>query len=316
MAVLWLVIPCYNEEDVLPMTSGLFLNELIQLINSGKIDNNSRILFVNDGSKDSTWDIIECLSRQNEHFIGISQSRNRGHQNAIFAGMMEAKEYADIVITVDCDGQDDVHAIADMVDAYLQGNDVVYGVRSSRETDTFMKRFTAQTFYKIMRTLGADTVYNHADYRLVSHRALDALSDYKEVNLFLRGLFPLIGFKSSIVYYTRNERMAGTSKYPLSKMIALAVDGITSMSNKILHLVFAMGAVFFGVGLVGVFLSIVFYCLGKWEAVPLILFCMLLLSGFQLLCLGIVGEYVGKTYLETKERPRYIISRRTWETDK
>ena len=295
------------------MTCGMFLKELESLIEADKIDDQSRILFVNDGSKDTTWDIIEALAKRDPHFIGISQSRNRGHQNAVYAGLMEAKQYADAAISVDCDGQDDIHAITAMVDAFLAGNDVVYGVRNRRETDTFFKRFTAQSFYKVMRALGADTVYNHADYRLASRRDLEALSDYKEANLFLRGIFPLIGFKSEIVYYERNERIAGQSHYPLKKMIALAVDGITSLSDKPLHLVFALGALFSGAGFVGVILSWIMYAVEKWTGIPLLIFCMVCLSGIQMIGLGIVGEYVGKTYMETKQRPRFIISARTWE---
>lgn len=313
MITLWLVIPCYNEQEVLPISSGLFLQELNGLIEAGKISDDSRILFVNDGSTDTTWDVIRSLARQDRHFVGISQSRNRGHQNALYAGMMEAKQYADAVITVDCDGQDDIRAISAMVDEHLKGNDVVYGVRSSRETDTFFKRFTAQCFYRVMQALGADTVYNHADYRLASRRVLEALSDFREVNLYLRGIFPLIGFKSSVVYYERYERIAGETHYPLHKMIALALDGIVGMSDKLLEFVFWFGVLFSAVGCIGTILSLILYAVRVWTFVPLLMLFMLGLCGVLMVCLGIVGEYVGKTYLETKARPRYIISARTWE---
>ena len=231
-AVLYMVIPCYNEEEVLPVTSGLFLEELQLLIEKEKISEESRILFVNDGSKDRTWEIIEELARENPHFIGICQSRNRGHQNAVLAGLMEAKDKCDITISIDCDGQDDINAMNEMVDEYLEGSEIVYGVRSKRDTDTFFKRATAEGFYKVLNIMGAEVVFNHADYRLVSSRVLNEFANFKEVNLFLRGMFPLVGFKSTSVYYERNERIAGESHYPLKKMLALAFDGITSLSIK------------------------------------------------------------------------------------
>ena len=227
-----ILIPCYNEEAVLPVTAPLFLNKINSLAAAGKISDQSRICFVNDGSKDNTWNIIRDLSRENPHYIGICQSRNRGHQNAVLAGLMEAKDRCDITISIDCDGQDDINAMDDMVDAYLDGCEVVYGVRSKRDTDTFFKRFTAESFYKLMKWMGADTVFNHADYRLVSSRALKEFANFKEVNLFLRGMFPLVGFKSTCVYYERHERIAGESHYPLKKMLALAFDGITSLSIR------------------------------------------------------------------------------------
>ena len=232
LPVLWIVIPCYNEEAVLPITAPMFLDKITQLAREGLIAQESRILFVNDGSKDTTWQIIQSLAGEDPHYLGISQSRNRGHQNAVLAGLMEAKEHCDITISIDCDGQDDLNAMDEMVERYLEGYEVVYGVRSSRETDTFFKRFTAQSYYKLLSSMGVEIVYNHADYRLVSSRVLQHFADFKEVNLFLRGLFPLVGFKSTAVYYERAERIAGESHYPLSKMIMLAIDGITSLSIK------------------------------------------------------------------------------------
>ena len=228
--ILYIVIPCYNEEAVLPITAPLFLKKLQDLIAAGKISDDSRVLFVNDGSRDETWNIICSLARQDAHFIGISQSRNRGHQNAVLAGLMEAKDRSDITISIDCDGQDDLNAMDEMVERYLEGYEVVYGVRSSRETDTFFKRFTAQSFYKLLSAMGAEVVYNHADYRLMSARVLKEFANFHEVNLFLRGLVPLVGFRSTTVTYSRAERLAGESHYPLKKMLALAIDGITSLS--------------------------------------------------------------------------------------
>ena len=238
---LFIVIPCYNEEEVLPITSKMFLEELEDLIHKGKISDNSRILFVNDGSKDKTWEIIENLAAENPHFIGMSQSRNRGHQNAVLAGLMESKDMCDITISIDCDGQDDIKAMEAMVDAYHDGSEVVYGVRSKRDTDTFFKRFTAESFYKLLNKMGVEVVYNHADYRLISARVLKEFANFKEVNLFLRGMIPLVGFKSTSVYYERHERIAGESHYPLSKMLGLAIDGITSLSIKPIRLITGLG---------------------------------------------------------------------------
>ena len=238
---LFIVIPCYNEEEVLPITSKMFLEELEDLIHKGKISDNSRILFVNDGSKDKTWEIIENLAAENPHFIGMSQSRNRGHQNAVLAGLMESKDMCDITISIDCDGQDDIKAMEAMVDAYHDGSEFVYGVRSKRDTDTFFKRFTAESFYKVLNKMGVEVVYNHADYRLISSRVLKEFANFKEVNLFLRGMIPLVGFKSSSVYYERHERIAGESHYPLSKMLGLAIDGITSLSIKPIRLITGLG---------------------------------------------------------------------------
>ena len=235
--ILYIVIPCYNEEEVLPITSGEFLAKINSLASKDKISEDSRVLFVNDGSKDRTWEIIKELSKEDEHYIGISQSRNRGHQNAVLAGLMEAKDKADITISIDCDGQDDINAMDNMVDAYLDGCEIVYGVRSKRDTDTFFKRATAQGFYKLLNVMGAEVVYNHADYRLVSSRVLHEFANFKEVNLYLRGMFPLVGFKSTSVYYERHERIAGESHYPLSKMLGLAFDGITSLSIKPIRII-------------------------------------------------------------------------------
>lgn len=311
---LFIVIPCYNEEEVLPITAPMFLNKLLSLVQAGKIADSSRIMFVNDGSRDRTWEIISELSRSDEHYIGISQSRNRGHQNAVLAGLMEARGKCDITISVDCDGQDDINAMDKMVDAYADGCDVVYGVRSSRETDTFFKRSTAQGFYKFLSLMGAEVVYNHADYRLISTRALDALSEFHEVNLFLRGMVPLVGFKSTSVEYSRSERIAGESKYPLKKMIALAVDGITSLSVKPLRMIMSFGLTVALISFIGVIWAIVAAICGDtvagWASTTCIV-CFV--GGVQLICMGIIGEYVGKIYMETKARPRYIISAKTWE---
>lgn len=311
---LFIVIPCYNEEEVLPITAPMFLNKLLSLVQAGKIADSSRIMFVNDGSRDRTWEIISELSRSDEHYIGISQSRNRGHQNAVLAGLMEARGKCDITISVDCDGQDDINAMDKMVDAYADGCDVVYGVRSSRETDTFFKRSTAQGFYKFLSLMGAEVVYNHADYRLISARALDALSEFHEVNLFLRGMVPLVGFKSTSVEYSRSERIAGESKYPLKKMIALAVDGITSLSVKPLRMIMSFGLTVALISFIGVIWAIVAAICGDtvagWASTTCIV-CFV--GGVQLICMGIIGEYVGKIYMETKARPRYIISAKTWE---
>ena len=311
---LYIVIPCYNEQEVLPITAPMFLEKVMSLAAAGKISDDSRVLFVNDGSKDNTWNIIKELAAKNEHYIGICQSRNRGHQNAVLAGLMEAKDVCDITISIDCDGQDDINAMDEMVDAYLDGCDVVYGVRSSRETDTFFKRFTAQSFYKFLSMMGADVVYNHADYRLISARVLKEFANFKEVNLFLRGLVPLVGFKSTSVSYSRAERIAGESHYPLKKMIALAVDGITSLSVKPLQLIMGFGIIVAAISFIGCIWTLITALTGHavsgWASMTCII-CFV--SGVQLICLGIIGEYIGKIYLETKHRPRYIISERTWE---
>ena len=312
--ILYIVIPCYNEEKVLPITSGMFLEKINTLAAAGKISPESRVLFVNDGSKDSTWNIITELAAKDEHYIGISQSRNRGHQNTVLAGLLEAKDKCDITISIDCDGQDDINAMDEMVDAYRDGCEVVYGVRSRRDTDTFFKRFTAEGFYHLMNFLGADIVFNHADYRLISSRVLQEFANFKEVNIFLRGMVPLVGFKSTSVYYERHERLAGESHYPLKKMLALAFDGITSLSVKPIRFITGLGLIFSVLSFIGVLWAIVASILGRtvvgWASTMCIVCFM---GGIQLLCLGVIGEYIGKIYLETKARPRYIISERTWE---
>lgn len=312
--VLYIVIPCYNEQEVLPITAPMFLNKLHELAGKKLVSENSRIMFVNDGSSDGTWDIIRALAASDEHYIGISQSRNRGHQNAVLAGLMEAKDHCDISISIDCDGQDDINAMDDMVRAYLDGCDIVYGVRNDRETDSFFKRTTAQGFYKFLSAMGADIVYNHADYRLISARALHELAKFKEVNLFLRGMVPLVGFKSTSVEYKRAERIAGKSKYPLRKMLALAGDGITSLSIKPLRLIMSFGVIVALLSFVGVIWAIVSALAGRAVAGWASMTCIIcFVSGVQLICMGIIGEYIGKIYMETKHRPRYIISERTWK---
>lgn len=310
--VLLIVIPCYNEETVLPITAPLFLEKLTGLIALGKISPESRILFVNDGSKDTTWQIICDLAGSDAHYTGICLSRNRGHQNALLAGLMEAKDKCDITISIDCDGQDDMNAMDEMVDAYLAGAEVVYGVRSSRKTDTFFKRNTAQMFYKFLNAMGAEVVYNHADYRLLSSRVLRELANFEEVNIFLRGMIPLVGFHSTSVYYERHERIAGKSHYPLRKMLALAFDGITSLSIKPIRLITAFGTIVAFISVAGILWSVVQALLGNtvagWASLSSIL-CFL--GGVQLISLGVIGEYIGKIYLETKKRPRFVISERT-----
>ena len=308
-----IVVPCYNEEAVLPITAPLFRQKLEDLTASSAIAEDSRVLFVNDGSRDGTWELICALAKEDEHFIGISQSRNRGHQNAVLAGLMEAKDMCDITISIDADGQDDINAMDRMVAAWKDGCEVVYGVRSSRETDTFFKRFTAQSFYRFLSLLGAEVVYNHADYRLISSRVLQEFASYKEVNLFLRGLIPLVGFKSTSVEYERSERLAGESHYPLKKMIALAVDGITSLSVKPLHLITTFGIFVAIVSFIGCLWALIAALSGKTVAGWASMTCIIcFVSGVQLICLGIIGEYIGKIYMETKQRPRYIISERTY----
>ena len=312
--ILYIVIPCYNEESVLPITSSMFLDKINELVAAGKIADNSRILFVNDGSKDQTWEIIQELAEKDPHYIGICQSRNRGHQNAVLAGLMEAKDSCDITISIDCDGQDDMNAMNEMVDAYLDGCEVVYGVRSKRDTDTFFKRFTAEGFYKLLNWMGVEVVFNHADYRLLSSRVLQEFANFKEVNIFLRGMVPLVGFKSTSVYYERHERIAGESHYPLKKMLALAFDGITSLSVKPIRMITTAGILIALLSFIGVIWAVVGEFMGNtvsgWASMVCIVCFM---GGIQLLCLGVIGEYVGKIYLETKHRPRYIISERTWE---
>lgn len=314
--LLYIVIPCYNEEKVLPVTAPLFLGKLHELIAAGKIRQESKVLFVNDGSKDSTWQLIRGFSREDTHFAGISLSRNRGHQNALLAGLMEARDKCDITISIDCDGQDDLNAMNAMVEEYLQGAEVVYGVRSKRETDTFFKRTTAEGFYRLLKWMGAEVVFNHADYRLVSARVLREFSDFKEVNIYLRGMFPLVGFKSTSVYYERHERMAGESHYPLRKMLALAFDGITSLSVKPIRMITGLGIGISFVAFLLILYALISYFRGDvvsgWAS-SLIATCFL--GGIQLISLGVIGEYVGKIYMETKRRPRFIIAERTEDDD-
>ena len=314
--ILWIVVPCYNEEQVLPLTAPMFLEKLQDLAGREMISPNSRILFVNDGYADRTWEIIRDLAAQDEHYIGICQSRNRGHQNAVLAGLMEARGRCDITISIDCDGQDDINAMDRMVEEYLNGAEVVYGVRAKRDKDSFFKRFTAESFYKLMKTLGAEVVFNHADYRLISAKVLEHFADFEEVNIFLRGMVPLVGFPSATVSYDRAERLAGKSHYPLRKMLALAFNGITSLSVKPITLITTFGIGFSLVGLALMIWAVVEAILGNTVAGWASTICIIcLLGGIQLISLGILGQYIGKTYLETKHRPRYIISARTWEPE-
>lgn len=305
---LYIVIPCFNEEAVLRETAKRIGFKINKLIASGKISEDSKVLFVNDGSGDSTWDIIAELHSMNKLYYGVNLSRNRGHQNALLAGLMVAKEKADMVISMDADLQDDINAIDEMIDKYHEGNDIVYGVRNKRETDTLFKRVTAELFYKLMKALGAETVYNHADYRLMSRRALTGLSDFKEVNLFLRGIVPLIGYKSDIVYYERSERFAGESKYPLKKMIAFALEGITSLSVKPIRMVTIMGFFIFVISLFMLIYSLIQKFTGNvvegWSSLIVSIWAI---GGAIILSIGVIGEYIGKIYLETKARPKYII---------
>ena len=309
---LCIIVPCYNEEAVLPTTAPLFLEELELLQSKGLIDPQSRICFVDDGSSDKTWELVAALSGENPAFTGISLSKNRGHQNALLAGLMDCRGACDIAISIDADGQDDISVMEDMVAAYLDGCDVVYGVRSSRDTDSFFKRTTARGFYSFMRKMGVECVYDHADYRLLSARVLDELARYEEVHLFLRGMVPLVGFKSTVVEYERRERMGGKSHYPLSKMAGLAVDGVTSLSVRPIRIVTAAGCITALVGLVGILWALVGWMLGNtvsgWASLAVIV-CFF--GGVQMLSLGIIGEYVGKTYIEAKHRPRFAIEKRT-----
>lgn len=310
--VLYIVIPCYNEQEVLPITAPMFEKKINQLIHEQLISEASKIMFVDDGSKDSTWSIITEFANKNPKFCGIKQSRNRGHQNAVLAGLMEAKEVCDITISIDCDGQDDINAMDEMVKAYHDGCEVVYGVRSNRKKDTFFKRFTAQSFYKFLNRMGAEVIYNHADYRLLSSRVLEELAKFKEVNLFLRGMVPLVGFKSTSVYYEREVRMAGESHYPLRKMIALAMNGITSLSVKPLKMITSLGIIVSVLSFLSAMWAVITqirgYTVTGWASSVCII-CFI--GGIQLICLGVIGEYIGKIYLEVKARPRYIISERT-----
>ena len=313
---LYIIIPCYNEHEVLPITSKQFLDKLKQLIQADKILENSRILLVDDGSRDNTWEIICGLAAGDEHFAGIRQSRNYGHQNAVLAGLMEAKDRCDITISIDCDGQDDINAMDQMIELYQKGNEVVYGVRDNRDSDTFFKRFTAENFYKMMKWMGVESVFNHADYRLLSSKVLQSFSEFQEVNLFLRGMIPLVGYPSAAAYYARRERIAGESHYPLRKMLALAIDGITSLSVKPIRLITGVGIFAAIIGFLGILWSIFNVVFAQTVAGWASMTCMIcFMGGVQLFSLGIIGEYIGKIYMETKHRPRYIISERTENMD-
>lgn len=317
LATLYVVIPCYNEEKVLPVTAPMFLEKIKSLRGGKRISERSRILFVDDGSRDRTWDIIKNLAESDEHYLGIRQSRNRGHQNAVLAGLMEAKDVCDITISIDCDGQDDINAMDEMIDLYYQGNEIVYGVRNNRDTDSVFKRVTAQGFYKFMRMMGVETVYNHADYRLLSARVIHELSNFKEVNLFLRGMIPLVGFQSTSVYYKREERIAGESHYPLRAMMKLALNGVTSLSVKPIRMITVLGFLVSILSFVGIIWSMIRFFIGQTITGWASMICIVcFFGGVQLLALGIIGEYIGKIYLETKARPRYIISERTQDLEK
>ena len=308
--ILYVVVPCYNEEEVLKVTTEKLTEKLNKMVKDKLIDKKSKIMYVNDGSKDTTWEIIRDLNKKNNYVTGVNLSRNRGHQNALLAGLMTAKEYADMVISMDADLQDDINVMDQMVKEYSNGKDVVYGVRSSRKKDTWFKRKTAEGFYKFMQKLGVDIVYNHADYRLMSKRALDALEEFKEVNLFLRGIIPLIGFESSIVTYERNERFAGESKYPLKKMLSFAFEGILSFSVKPIKLIISFG-IFVSLISLGLLIYVLvnFIITGHIKELTTIISTISLFGGLQTIFIGIIGQYVGKTYSETKQRPRYIIER-------
>jgi len=314
LKTLYLVAPCYNEESVLPLTYSLFTNKIEELIKKKKISTNSRVLFVNDGSSDNTWNIIKDLSSKNKYIVGASLSRNRGHQNALLAGLMEAKDKSDVTITLDCDGQHDINAVDDMLKEYENGYDIVYGIRNNRTGDSAFKKVCSEFYYKLINALGAEVITNHADYRLVSSKVLNEFKDFKEVNIFLRGMFPLVGFKHTTVHYDQLDRQAGKSHYSLTKMFTLAVDGITSLSIKPIRLITGFGILVALFSFIGVIYSLIVYLLGKtvqgWASMTCII-CFV--SGIQLISLGIIGEYVGKTYMESKHRPRYIISERTYK---
>lgn len=314
--VLYVIVPCYNEEAVLPETAPLFQKKLSDLAAAGKIRPQSRILFVDDGSSDGTWKVICDLAERDARVIGISLSRNRGHQNAVLAGLMEVREKCDITISIDCDGQDDMNAMDEMVDRYMEGFEVVYGVRSRRRKDSFFKRTSAKCFYRLLRWMGAEVVYNHADYRLISARVLKELAEFREVNIYLRGMVPLAGFKSTSVYYEREERIAGKSHYSLAKMVSLALDGITSLSVKPIRMISAAGILVSLLSFLMIIWIVLQFFAGHtvhgWASTCAII-CFV--CGIQLICTGVIGEYVGKIYLETKARPRYIISSRTYDTE-
>ena len=316
-SILYVVIPCYNEEAVLEETTKQLKDKMENLIKSKKISEKSKVMYVNDGSKDNTWEIIKKISKEEKMFTGIALSRNRGHQNALLGGLMTAKKYADVVISMDADLQDDINAIDEMIDKYNCGYDIVYGVRSARKKDTFFKRVTAEGFYKFMKSLGVECVYNHADYRLTSKRVLEEIANFKEVNIFLRGMFPLVGFKSDVVYYERKERFAGESKYPLKKMLNFAWDGITSFSIKPLRMICTIGFIILFISIIIMIYSLVRKITGNtvdgWTFIAISLW---LIGGIQMISIGIIGEYIGKIYSETKQRPRFIISQNLNEGDK
>lgn len=308
---LYIIVPCYNEEEVILETAKRLSVKVNALVQKKLADGQSKIVFVNDGSTDKTWSIITELTKENGQFAGINLSRNMGHQNALLAGLMTVKDVADVTISIDADLQDDINVIDEFLEKYYEGADIVYGVRNSRKTDTFFKRYTGESFYKLMKALGADVVYNHADYRLMSRRALDGLSEFKEVNLFLRGIVPMIGYRSDFVYYARYERFAGKSKYPLNKMLSLAFNGISSMSTKLLRIISVTGLALFFVSICMLTYFLLLYFFGKgiepgWSS---LIVSMWALGGIQLLSIGIVGEYIGKIYLEVKNRPRFIVER-------
>lgn len=306
--ILYVAIPCYNEEEVLPETSKRIKEKIQGLIDNKVINKKSRVLFIDDGSKDKTWEMIKKLCESDEIFSGIKLAHNRGHQNALIAGLMTAKEHADMVISMDADLQDDINVVDKFIEEYYNGSDIVYGVRSSRKTDTAFKRSTALAYYRILQKMGVDIVYNHADYRLMSKRALNGLEQFKEVNLFLRGIVPLIGYKTSVVEYERSERFAGESKYPLKKMLAFAIDGITSFSVKPIRMITALGFILFIVSLLMLIYSIIIKIIGHADSGWTSVICSIwMIGGIQLLSLGVIGEYIGKIYNETKARPRFII---------
>lgn len=306
--ILNLVIPCYNEEEALPLTKEQLDKKMEELIKNELINKNSKVVLVNDGSKDNTWNIISKIHKENNMYVGINLAKNKGHQNALLAGLMYAKDHSDISISMDADLQDDINVIDDMINKYNDGADIVYGVRSSRKKDTFFKKFTAEFFYKLMKFMGVEIIFNHADCRLMSKRALEGLSQYQEVNLFLRGIVPQIGYKTDIAYYERNERIAGDSKYPLKKMLTFAIDGITSFSIKPLRMITSIGFIILLLSIFVLCYSIIMKFLGNTVSGWTFIVCSIwLIGGIQTLCLGIIGEYIGKIYNESKQRPRYII---------
>lgn len=310
--VLFLIIPCYNEEDVLKHTANIFINKINNLMNKNIISNDSKVLFIDDGSNDGTWDIIKELADNNKEVVGISHSRNVGHQNAIYSGLMASKDYADITITMDSDGQDDVETIDKMIKENEKGFDVVYGVRDDRKTDSWFKRTSAEIYYKTLRRINSDIVYNHADFRLLSKRIIFELEKFTENNLFMRGIIPLIGFKSTIVYYKRNKRLAGNSKYNLIKMINFSIDGVTNFSEVPLRMITILGMIVSCVSFLFILWALLTAIFGRVVSGWTSLICIIsFIGGIQLLCIGVIGEYIGKIYIESKHRPRYIVAEKT-----